>query len=84
MAKINTYTEFIETEIHFRARAEYTGRNNKNGIYLQGVMSPQKALEAFRVFGEIKVIQQYVEGKRRTIWTSGRGWNELEGALTNR
>jgi len=70
--------EYIETEMHLRARAEYTSRDEKNGVYLQGVMSLKQALEAFRTFGEVRQVQQYIKGKRKTVWTREKKWNELE------
>lgn len=73
--------EYIETEMHLRARAEYEGRNHKNGIYLQGMMSPQQALNAFQVIGDVKEIQQYFNGKRKIVWRKGENWKGLEAIL---
>lgn len=69
---------YIETEMHLRARAEYEDRNHKNGVYLQGIMSLNQALRAFQTFGEVRLIQQYVEGKRKVVWTKENKWGELE------
>jgi len=70
--------KYIKTQMHLRARAEYEGRRHKNGIYTQGMMSPEQALEAFQTFGEVKEIQQYFNGKRIVVWRKGSGWNLLE------
>ncbi len=73
--------DYIEKERHLRARAEYSGRNSQNGIYLQGVMSLQQALTAFQTFGKVKLMQEYIDGRRVTLWTGKGKWSKLEGSL---
>ncbi len=72
---------YIKTQIHLRVRAEYEGRDHKNGVYLQGMMSPQQALKAFQTFGEVREIQQYFNGKRVPVWRRSEGWGPLEVKL---
>ena len=66
--------DYINTIRHFRTRAEYADRNG-TAIYLQGIMSPQEALTAFQRFGNVKLMQEYVNGKRVVIWKKG-AWNK--------
>lgn len=63
------YQECIESKGHLRARAEY---DNRDSLYVQGVMSLNEALTAFQTFGRVTLVQQYVNGKRVEVWERGK------------
>ncbi len=71
---------YIETERDLRVIAQY--ENRKNGIYIKELTSLQKAMKFFREFGEINSMDQYVKGKRITVWDKLIGWNQLEKRIT--
>lgn len=55
-----------------RVRAEFFDRSS---VYMQGVLSLEEALSAFRNISiRVSKMEVYKEGKRETIWTTEYGW----------
>ncbi len=70
--------EYIKERRELRLQGTYYARKQ---IYLQGNLSLQEALLAFRAMGDVQIIQACSKGIRRTVWDKRLEWGRLENNL---
>ncbi len=70
--------KYIEERRELRLQGNYYSRKP---VYLQGNLSPQEALNAFKAIGDVQLIQACSKGTRRTIWDKRLEWGRLENNL---